>query len=161
MSALDEYMLRLKAMKSFDPDTELPDHLVIGVKDAFWLDPKMTGNPCKLGVLPECPARAMELVFQELPAGEATDLQRHPHESIHFAYEGSGYSEIGEQTVRWAAGDLVYTPPWAWHRHYNDGEADVRMLLIENSGLLGHLGINKRESAGLMTYDEFKKGGES
>jgi hypothetical protein len=35
------------------------------------------------------------------------------------------------------------------------------MLLIENSGLLGHLGINKRESAGLMTYDEFKKGGES
>jgi catechol 2,3-dioxygenase len=67
--------------------------------------------------------------------------------SISFV-EGSGYSEIGKETVKWASGELIYTPPWAWHRHYNDSDTEVRMLLIEYSGILDHLELNRRERGG-------------
>jgi mannose-6-phosphate isomerase-like protein (cupin superfamily) len=158
VTTFEELMSKLKEMKSFDPDKQLPEQLVVGEDDAHWLGPEVTGNPSRIGVVPECPARTMSFVYQEIPAGEATDLQRHAHESVHFVVEGSGYSEIGEQTVPWSRGDLVYTPPWAWHRHYSDSEVDVRMLLVENSGLLDFLGVNRRESAGLVSFAEFKKG---
>jgi quercetin dioxygenase-like cupin family protein len=155
MSTLDEYMSKLREMMDFHPDTTLPEHLVVGPDDAHWIGPEIIHNPSRLGILVDCPAKTMAFVLQEIPAHEATDLQRHPHESVHYVTEGSGYSEIGERTVTWKAGDLVYTPPWAWHRHYNDADDDVRMLLIENSGLLDHLGLNRRESAGLVTYAEY------
>jgi gentisate 1,2-dioxygenase len=151
-------MSKLQEMKSFDPDKQLPERLVVGEDDAHWIGPEVTGNPSKIGVLAECPSRTMSFVFQEIPAGEATDLQRHAHESIHFVVAGSGHSEIGEKTVTWSQNDLVYTPPWAWHRHYNDSDADVKMLLVENSGILDFLGVNRRETAGLMSFDEFMKG---
>ena len=60
-----------------------------------------------------------------------------------------------DTTVAWSTGDLVYTPPWAWHRHYNDSADDpVEFLTIENSRLLGLLGVGRRQSAGLATMDE-------
>ena len=152
-------MGKLRAMKSFDPDKQLPEGLVVGEKDANWLGSDVTGNPSRIGIVVNCPARTMAFVYQEIPTGEATDLQRHAHESVHFVVEGSGYSEIGERTVSWERGDLVYTPPWAWHRHYNDSDGAVRMLLIENSELLDHLMLNRRESAGLMSYSQFQNGG--
>lgn len=154
MSTLDEYMSKLREMKDFHPDTSLPEHLVVGPDRAHWIWPEVTGNPSRIGLIIDCPAKSIAFVLQEIPAGEATDLQRHPHESVHYVTAGSGYSEIGERTVTWKTGDLVYTPPWAWHRHYNDGDVDVHMLLIENSALLDHLGLNRRESAGLVTYAE-------
>jgi gentisate 1,2-dioxygenase len=88
-------------------------------------------------------------------------MQRHHHETVHYVIAGAGHSEIEgaggvpDTTVAWAAGDLVYTPPWAWHRHYNDSADDpVEFLTIENSRLLGLLGVGRRQSAGLATLDE-------
>jgi len=49
-------------------------------------------------------------------------------------------------------GNLIYTPPWVWHRHYNDGAERVRMLLVENSPLIDALGLGERESAGEVSY---------
>jgi gentisate 1,2-dioxygenase len=158
VSTFEQYMSKLAEMKSFDPDRQLPEHLVVGAADAHWLGPEMTGNPSRIGILVDCPARTMAFVYQEIPAGEASDLQRHAHESVHFVVAGSGRSEIGESTVPWSEGDLVYTPPWVWHRHYNDSDVDVRMLLVENSGILDHLGLNRRESAGLISYSDFMNG---
>ena len=55
----------------------------------------------------------------------------------------------------WAAGDFIYTPPWTWHRHYNDSAGEpVEFLTIENSRLLQALGIARRQSAGLCTVAE-------
>jgi gentisate 1,2-dioxygenase len=100
----------------------------------------------------------MEFYVQELDPGTAGDLQRHRHESVHFVIEGDGYSEIGPRTERWSAGDLIYTPPWVWHRHYNDGATTVRMLLVENSRLLAGLGLGERESAGEVSYEQHRDG---
>ncbi len=97
-------------------------NLITHPASATWLDPAVTGNPCHIGALPDVPARSMAFYLQELPPHSAGDLQRHRHESVHIVTAGAGYSEIGPETVRWAAGDFVYTPPWVWHRHYNDGD---------------------------------------
>jgi len=155
VSAFEAWLESAWRMKHFRPGEAMPDALVSRSADAHWLDPAMTGNPSRIGVLPEVPSRTMEFYVQEIPPQTAGDLQRHRHESVHYVIEGEGYSEIGPRTVRWTRGDLIYTPPWVWHRHYNDGSETVRMLLVENSRLLESLGINERESAGEVSYDEF------
>ena len=131
------------------------DAFVVGPSAASWLDPAHTGNPSRIGVLDDVPSRTMRFYLQELQPGTASDLQRHRHESVHYVVEGEGRSEIGPRTVRWSRGDLVYTPPWVWHRHYNDGSQTVRMLLVENSRLLEALGLSERESAGEISYEAF------
>jgi gentisate 1,2-dioxygenase len=159
MARLDEFLAELKRMKAFDPDRELPERLVVRFEEAEWIGPEITGNPSRIGVLAQIPARSMEFYLQEIPVGGSSDLQRHAHESVHIVLEGEGYSEIGEIRVEWGPGSFVYTPPWAWHRHYNTGRTVVRMILVENSRLLSHLGLNRRESAGLLSYKEFKEKG--
>ena len=76
-------------------------------------------------------------------------MQRHYHETVHYVISGHGHSEIEDDTEAWAAGDFIYTPPWTWHRHYNDSaDEPVEFLTIENSRLLQALGITRRQSAG-------------
>lgn len=155
-SAIETWLQKLRAMKHYDPEAGMPEDLVVGPDRAHWLGPDVTGNPTRVGILVDVPAASMEFYLQEIPPREASDLQRHAHESVHVVLHGSGYSEIGPKTVHWKKGDLVYTPPWVWHRHYNDGTETVDMLLIENSRLLDYLGLNQRESAGLLSYKRFK-----
>jgi gentisate 1,2-dioxygenase len=161
MSAFDEWLAHTAEIKHSDPEASLPEHLVWSSSEAHMLDPAITGNPSRIGVLPEVPSRTMEFYTQELPPGTAGDLQRHRHESVHYVIEGEGRSEIGPRTVRWTAGDLVYTPPWVWHRHYNDGTRPARMLLVENSRLLTALGLTERESGGEISYAEYHSRSEA
>jgi quercetin dioxygenase-like cupin family protein len=158
MTTFEQWLESVRRMKRFRPEESLPDALVCHSSSARWLDPAMTGNPSRIGLLLDVPSRTMEFFVQEMPPGTAGDLQRHRHESVHYVTAGEGYSEIGPRTVRWASGDLIYTPPWVWHRHYNDGPDTVRMLLVESSRLLEPLGLNERESAGEITYGDFMRG---
>lgn len=155
MTNFDLWLEKLRAMKHFNPEVSLPDSLVTGRASAIWLDPAETGNPSSVGVLADVPAKSMEFYLQVIPAREASDLQRHLHESVHCVTAGSGHSEIGPETVSWGPGDFVYTPPMVWHRHYNDSDDDVQMILVENSRLLDSLAINQRESAGNISYQQF------
>lgn len=155
MTKFDAWLEKLREMKHFDPERSLPESLVTRSESATWLDPSVTGNPTAVGVLADVPAKSMEFYLQSIPVGAASDLQRHLHESVHCVTAGSGYSEIGPETIRWAQGDFIYTPPMVWHRHYNDSDVEVRMILVENSPLLDSLGINQRESAGNISYREF------
>lgn len=154
MTTFEQWLDAARRMKPYDAEAAIDDHLVTASESATWLDPAMTGNPARIGVLLDVPARTMELYLQELAPGVAGDLQRHRHESVHYVVAGDGRSEIGPRTVRWTAGDVVYTPPWVWHRHINDGDETARMLLVENSRLLEALGLNERESAGEVSYAE-------
>jgi mannose-6-phosphate isomerase-like protein (cupin superfamily) len=143
----------------FDREGELPpEPMVFRGDDARWIESDVTGTPSRIGVLLDTPARTMDFYLQEIPAGGSSDMQRHIHESVHCVISGAGYSEIGPVRVEWGPGDFVYTPPWVWHRHYNPGDEPVRMILVENSPLLDHLGLNRRTSAGLVTYDELDLG---
>src|SRR6476661_6498113 len=118
-------------------------------------------NPSALAVAGRLPTTTFEIFRQTIPAGSSSDMQRHHHETVHYVIAGRGHSEIegagdvADTTVAWSTGDLVYTPPWAWHRHYNDAvDATAEFLTIESSRLLGLLGVGRRQSAGLATMDE-------
>lgn len=160
--AFTAWLANLKQISTgpFDREGPLPkEPMVTHGSDAVWIESEVTGTPSRIGVLLGTPARTMDFYLQEIPVGGSSDMQRHIHESVHCVIEGRGYSEIGAQErLEWGPGDLVYTPPWVWHRHYNTGEDVVRMILVENSPLLDHLGLNRRTSAGLVTYEELEQG---
>jgi len=154
MTSPSEWIESVRRMKRYRPEEEMPENLVSRSENVYWPDAELTGNPARIGAMLDCPAQTMEVYLQELDPGVAGDLQRHRHESVHYVLNGEGRSEIGSRTVTWTQGDLVYTPPWVWHRHYNDGAGPARMLLVENSRLLESLGLNERESAGEVSYEE-------
>ncbi len=112
-------------------------------------------NPTTLAIAGKLPTTTFEIFRQTIPPGLSSDLQRHHHETVHFVISGEGHSEIEDETAPWSTGDFVYTPPWTWHRHYNDSATEpVEFLTIENSRLLGLLGLGRRQSAGLATIAE-------
>ena len=112
-------------------------------------------NPTVLSIAGRLPTSTFEIFRQTIPPGLSSDMQRHHHETVHFVISGDGHSEVEDETESWTTGDFVYTPPWTWHRHYNDSaEHPVEFLTIENSRLLGLLGVGRRQSAGLATIAE-------
>lgn len=141
--------------------------LVVHDQDLETIPAGSVPNPTELRIAGTLPTTTFELFRQVIPPGESSDMQRHYHETVHFVIAGEGHSEIegggdgedgqgGEdENVVWRTGSFVYTPPWAWHRHYNDSaENPVEFLTIENSRLLSLFGLVRRESAGLATIAE-------
>lgn len=149
---LGKFMEELKKVKNRDDQHVSADDLVVSASEALWLSEEQTGNPSELGLLLRIPMRTNEFVLQRIPAGKATDLQRHVHESVHIVLAGSGWSEIGDKTVTWNQNDFVYTPPWIWHRHYADADAEVKMIIVENSRIVGALDAGRRESVGNVGF---------
>jgi gentisate 1,2-dioxygenase len=112
-------------------------------------------NPTTLSIAGKLPTVSFEIFRQTIPPGLSSDMQRHHHETVHYVIAGAGHSEVEDETEAWTSGDFIYTPPWTWHRHYNDSTTEtVEFLTIENSRLLGLLGVGRRQSAGLATIDE-------
>jgi gentisate 1,2-dioxygenase len=112
-------------------------------------------NPTELSIAGRLPTVTFEIFRQTIPPGLSSDMQRHHHETVHYVISGTGHSEVEDETQPWATGDFIYTPPWTWHRHYNDStEEPVEFLTIENSRLLGLFGLGRRQSAGLATVKE-------
>jgi len=112
-------------------------------------------NPTELRIAGKLPTRTFEIFRQAIPPGLSSDMQRHYHETVHYVIAGTGHTEVEDDVEQWATGALIYTPPWTWHRHYNDSaDEPVEFLTIENSRLLHQLGIARRQSAGLATVAE-------
>jgi gentisate 1,2-dioxygenase len=129
--------------------------LVVHADELQPLPADQVHNPSILSIAGSLPTATFEVFRQEIPVGLSSDMQRHHHETVHFVISGSGHSEIENDTVSWTDGDFIYTPPWTWHRHYNDStERPVVFLTIENSRLLATFGLTRRQSAGLATMDE-------
>lgn len=137
--------------------------LVVHDEDLKQIPVGQVPNPTELRIAGTLPTVTFELFRQSIPGGESSDMQRHYHETVHFVISGTGHSEIevddgDAQNVAWTAGSFIYTPPWAWHRHYNDSAHEaVEFLTIENSRLLETLGIARRESAGLVDLEEARR----
>jgi quercetin dioxygenase-like cupin family protein len=129
--------------------------VVVHAAELQTLPPGQVHNPTTLAIAGRLPTVTFELFRQTIPPGQSSDMQRHYHETVHYVISGHGHSDIEDDTEAWAAGDFIYTPPWTWHRHYNDSAADpVEFLTIENSRLLQALGVSRRLSAGLCTIAE-------
>ena len=139
-------------------DTVRPGTARPVVVHAAELEPLPSGqvhNPSALSIAGRLPTTTFELFRQTIPPGLSSDMQRHHHETVHYVIAGRGHSDVEDDKEAWAAGDFIYTPPWTWHRHYNDSAVNpVEFLTIENSRLLGLLGVGRRQSAGLATIEE-------
>jgi gentisate 1,2-dioxygenase len=129
--------------------------LVVHADELVPLPADRVHNPSALAIAGALPTTTFEIFRQRIPAGGSSDMQRHHHETVHVVLAGAGHSEIEDEPVSWATGDFVYTPPWTWHRHYNDSaDHPVDFLTIENSRLVELLGLTRRQSAGLATVAE-------
>jgi gentisate 1,2-dioxygenase len=138
---------------SVRPSTARP--IVVRAAELQRLPADQVHNPTTLSIAGRLPTATFEIFRQTIPPGSSSDMQRHHHETVHYVISGEGHSEVEDETGSWATGDFVYTPPWTWHRHYNDStEQPVEFLTIENSRLLGLLGVGRRQSAGLVTVAE-------
>jgi gentisate 1,2-dioxygenase len=116
-------------------------------------------NPTTLRIAGKLPTATFELFRQTIPPGRSSDMQRHYHETVHFVISGTGHTEVEDEVEEWGMGAFVYTPPWTWHRHYNDSaDEPVEFLTIENSRLLSLFGVARRESAGLVSMKEAREG---
>ena len=135
------------------PSTARP--IVVRASELEQLPAGQVHNPTELSIAGRLPTTTFEIFRQTIPPGLSSDMQRHYHETVHYVIAGEGHSEVEDETESWSTGDFVYTPPWTWHRHYNDSAVDpVEFLTIENSRLLGLLGLVRRQSAGLSTMGE-------
>ena len=135
------------------PGTARP--VVVHAAELETLPAGQVHNPTTLAIAGRLPTATFELFRQSIPAGQSSDMQRHYHETVHYVIAGRGHSEIEDDTEAWAGGDFIYTPPWTWHRHYNDSaDEPVEFLTIENSRLLAVLGVARRQSAGLCSLAE-------
>jgi gentisate 1,2-dioxygenase len=152
MSGFDMVAFLASLSDSVRPGTQRP--LVVHASELEPLPANEVHNPSELAIAGMLPTTTFEIFRQRIPAGESSDMQRHHHETVHFVIAGDGHSEIEDETVTWSAGDFIYTPPWTWHRHYNDSENPVEFLTIENSRLVETLGLTRRQSAGLATIAE-------
>jgi len=135
------------------PSTARP--VVVHAAELETLPAGQIHNPTTLAIAGRLPTTTFEIFRQTIPAGESSDMQRHYHETVHYVIAGDGHSEVEDDVAAWATGDFIYTPPWTWHRHYNDSpSAPVEFLTIENSRLLQTLGVARRQSAGQCTIAE-------
>jgi quercetin dioxygenase-like cupin family protein len=132
--------------------------LVVHDEDLVPIPTGSVPNPTSLRIAGTLPTTTFELFRQLIGPGETSDMQRHYHETGHSVIEGPPDSGPGGETVEWRTGSYIYTPPWAWHRHYNDSaDEPVEFLTIENSRLLGLLGLVRRESAGLVDLEKARE----
>ena len=129
--------------------------IVVRAEEMETLPADQVHNPTTLSIAGRLPTASFEIFRQTIPAGLTSDMQRHHHETVHYVISGDGHTEVEDETATWSSGDFIYTPPWTWHRHYNDStEHPVEFLTIENSRLLNLLGVGRRQSAGLATIEQ-------
>lgn len=129
--------------------------IVVRAEELERLPADQVHNPTELSIAGRLPTATFEILRQTIPPGRSSDMQRHHHETVHYVISGAGHTEVEDETGSWSTGDFIYTPPWTWHRHYNDSTVDpVEFLTIENSRLVDLLGLGRRQSAGLVTVAE-------
>lgn len=127
---------------------ELPDRLlhhdVVGSGVA--LDGDFSAERRHLVRTVDLPSRVLSMTIGGLEPGQATRRHRHNYETVLYVLFGSGCSIIEDHEVAWEAGDAVYIPVWAWHRHVNTSATEpARYLACENAPMLLNLGLALRE----------------
>ncbi|MGO4292419.1 cupin domain-containing protein [Chitinophaga sp. RAB17] len=97
----------------------------------------------------DLPTKNVSMTIGGLLPGQLTNRHRHTYETVLFVLEGKGYTEVEDEKVEWQAGDAVYIPSWAWHRHQNLSDNEpARYIACENAPQLQNLGVALREEEG-------------
>lgn len=77
--------------------------------------------------------------IQVIMPGETAPAHRHTPSALRFVIEGQkGFTAVGGERTTMREGDLVITPPWAWHDHGNEGDSPVTWLDGLDIPMLGY-----------------------
>lgn len=97
----------------------------------------------------DLPSKNVSMTIGGLLPSQLTNRHRHTYETVLYVLDGQGWTEIEGERVEWQAGDAVYIPSWAWHRHQNVSDLlPARYIACENAPQLQNLGVALREEEG-------------
>lgn len=105
-------------------------------------------NPALVGQ--KSTSRTLQMSVQLVKPGERAECHRHTAAALRFVVEGdgSGYTSVEGEQMFMEPGDLVLTPNWTWHDHYNPGEKPVVWLDVLDVHLTRHLDAQFQEIYG-------------
>jgi len=94
--------------------------------------------------------RTLQMSIQLVKAGERAECHRHTAAALRFIVEGDGsaYTTVEGEQMFMEPGDLVLTPNWTWHDHFNPGNQQVVWLDVLDSHLTNHLDATFHENYG-------------
>ncbi len=95
-------------------------------------------------------SRTLQMSIQLVKPGERAECHRHTAAALRFVVEGDGigYTNVEGEEMLMEPGDLVLTPNWTWHDHYNAGKSNLVWLDVLDSHLSNHLDAVFHENYG-------------
>lgn len=76
-----------------------------------------------------------------------TKAHRHNSTTLYHVYRGSGVTVVDDTQLEWAEGDIFVVPPWSWHSHANQSDADAILYSITDWPTMASLGLYREEPA--------------
>jgi gentisate 1,2-dioxygenase len=74
-------------------------------------------------------SRTLQFTFSIVNPGEVASAHRHNMAAIRFVVEGKGAHTVVEgERFAMEEGDLILTPNWTWHDHFNGSDAPIIWL---------------------------------
>lgn len=95
-------------------------------------------------------SRTLQMSVQLVKPGERAECHRHTAAALRFVVEGDGtaYTTVEGEEMLMEPGDLVLTPNWTWHDHYNGGAHPIIWLDVLDLHLTNHLDATFHELYG-------------
>lgn len=95
-------------------------------------------------------SRTLQMSIQLVKPGERAECHRHSMAALRFVVEGdgTGYTNVEGEEMLMEPGDLVLTPNWTWHDHYNAGRKNLVWLDVLDAHLTRHLDAGFQENYG-------------
>jgi gentisate 1,2-dioxygenase len=95
-------------------------------------------------------SRTLQMSIQLVKPGERAECHRHTAAALRFVVEGdgTGYTNVEGEQMMMEPGDLVLTPNWTWHDHFNPGKNNIVWLDVLDSHLSNYLDAPFHENYG-------------
>ena len=95
-------------------------------------------------------SRTIQMSIQLVKPGERAECHRHSAAALRFVVEGdgTGYTNVEGEEMLMEPGDLVLTPNWTWHDHFNPGKNNIVWLDVLDSHLNNYLDSSFHENYG-------------
>jgi len=86
--------------------------------------------------------RTIQMSIQLVKPGERAECHRHSAAALRFVVEGDGtaYTNVESEQMFMEPGDLILTPNWTWHDHFNGGDGPIVWLDGLDIRLVGTFG---------------------
>ena len=93
-------------------------------------------------------SRTLQMSIQLVKPGERAECHRHTAAALRFVVEGDGtaYTNVEGEEMLMEPGDLVLTPNWTWHDHFNPGKSNIVWLDVLDSHLTRYLDAGFEEN---------------